>query len=727
MNIESKIRIKAVGLYIITGIAVVILLIFLYNMRKNLVSQQAEIGKQHQTLALTNELIFEVNDAQSMVTLFFTTHDSIHIKGFRKKQISINALIDTLTGIEPFGKDKLEKIKNLIEKQSTNILALNRLLSDENPITPINKSILKYQPQPNVATHVVNVRNDTIYKPSLKKKSFFRRIKEVFKPEKSTTMIISNVRVDTVRLDNANTAPVLMDVKKMVTLAGQRYDEKIRAIEQQIANQLISDREISTQVANLLLELHRETLQSVLASIKQSEKSIDRNYTISMIGSIVALSLILLFIFLIIYDVNKGKEAREKIRQVMESRHKLLLSVSHDIKSPLGSILGYLELGRLTETEIRSMQNSARHILALLDNLLEFSSLEQGSLQCSFSTFALNELCKEMEQLFLPMAEVKQIHFTCTSDSVRLISDSMKIKQIIINLMSNAMKYTRQGTVQMAMTFIDKTLCIEVKDTGAGIPKDKMEEIYKPFVQVESNNSLAQGTGLGMFVVKGLVDLLGGTIQLTSVVGEGTLVMVRIPCVKADSKIKQGAKKIAVYDDDPAMVKLARDMLMRLGHTVTEKDYEVILTDLEMGALSGKDILASSGSVPVVVMTGHSDFTLEKAIQLGFSDFLPKPFTMESMREIFGEGTPSAERFFEDVDEEMMELFRTSTRENEAILKQALDENDFNKAQAVCHKMLPMFALLGFPSDALRRMDSRRGDVYDGWQKDVEAILEIKV
>jgi len=126
-------------------------------------------------------------------------------------------------------------------------------------------------------------------------------------------------------------------------------------------------------------------------------------------------------------------------------------------------------------------------------------------------------------------------------------------------------------------------------------------------------------------------------------------------------------------------------------------------------------------------MTGHGDFTAEKAAQLGFSGFLQKPFTMESLREMFGEGENANDSFLEEDDEEIRELFRTSTAENYGILKQALADADFNKAQAICHKMLPMFVLLGYPTDALRRMDAQRGRVYDGWQNDAETILSIKV
>jgi signal transduction histidine kinase/CheY-like chemotaxis protein len=726
MNIESKIRFKAAGLYIITGIAVIVMLVYLYNMRSNINSQRTEIEKQHQVLALTNELIYAVSEAQSSVSLFVSTQDTTYISKFGKQLLSINTLIDTLAVNEPVGKNKLQQIKILLTRQTSEIAELNRQLGNKNPLTLISERIRKYKPQPTVPSRIITVKQDTVYKSAPKKKGFFRRLKEVFSPGKNSTMVISNVRVDTVHIGNTP-SPILSEVEEMALVAGKRYEKNIRAIEQQVAQQITSDREISTQVAGLLLDLHRQTLNSVLETIDRSEKSINRNYTFSVIGGIVALVLILLLIFLIICDVNKGKEARVRLREVMESRHKLLLSVSHDIKSPLGSILGYLELRRQQGEDIQSMQNSARHILALLENLLEFSSLEQGSLHLTSSTFSLGELNEEIGQLFMPLADAKGLSFAFSSDKVRLISDQMKIKQIIINLVSNAIKYTREGSTTLQTTHNGQQLCIEVSDTGAGIPADKLEEIYEPFSRVESNNTLAHGTGLGMYVVKGLIELLDGTIHVTSEVGKGTTVKVTVPCRKAVAGIKQGMKKIVVHDDDPVVAGMARDMLTRLGHKIVETGYDIILTDMEMGELSGLDILAQAGTTPVVVMTGHSDFTAEKAVQLGFDGFLSKPFTMESLREIFGEGEIAGDSFLQEDDEDIREMFRASTVENYKLLKQAQADNDFDKAQAVCHKMLPMFVLLGYPTDALRQMDAQRGKSYDGWQRDVETILSVKV
>ncbi|WP_243345544.1 hybrid sensor histidine kinase/response regulator [Parabacteroides sp. FAFU027] len=725
MSIESKIRFKAAGLYIIVGIAAAFMLFYLYNLRSNIQSQKQEIESQHRSLALTNELIYTVGEAQSSVSLFISTNDTLYIRKFGKQIHRIDLLIDTLSVTQPVGKAKLKQIKGLLSRQASNITELNRQLNQPIPVAAISERIHSYKPKQEYTLRI-SYKKDTIYN-TVKRKGFFGRLKEAFNPVKPKMTIVNRQRIDTVRLTDNDSKKILAEVDRMARKADLSYQQNIKSIGQKVAELIASDREISTQISALLMQLHRQTFDSVLTAISRSEKEIDKNYNVSRIGGALALALILLFIILIIYDVNKGKEARDKIRQVMESRHKLLLSVSHDIKSPLGSILGYLELRQQQGEDIRSMKSSARHILALLENLLEFSSLEQGSLTVSKSDFSIYGMNEEISQMFLPLAEAKKLAFSAQSDKVRIHSDQMKIKQIIINLVSNAIKYTRQGEVSLQMKYSEGQLLLTVADTGAGIPEDKLAEIYEPFTRVESNNSLANGSGLGMFVVKGLVDLLGGTIRVTSKVGEGTKVEVTIPCEQVQYVIKSGTKKIAIYEDDPVVAQMVRDMLLKLGHKVVEQEPDIILTDMEMGDITGLDILASAGNVPVVVMTGHSDYTTEKARSLGFDGFLAKPFTLNALREIFGEGEKVEDDLWGDDLDEILEIFRASTADNFDMLKAALEENDFRTAQSICHKMLPMFAQLGYPTDELRRMDARRGEVYEGWQADVEVILNIKV
>lgn len=731
-SIEKGIRFKAAMIYTIVAIGVVAMILYLHTVRKEISSQRVQIERQHTLLSVTNDLIFTVGGAQSAATLYLSTKNRTYLTQYSQFVDSVERLVDTIILLKPNEEEKLHKIGSLLRKQAQNITRLNAQLAGKNPVEVINERLQDYEPQVKEDTlHVVTIQRDTVIREA-PKKGFFKRIKEVFKPSKDTVRVVVNQRTDTIRTTANDSIPIISEVGDIAQKAQKTYDQNIRTIEKQIGELIVSNKDIATEISGLLLELHRETFNATRLILINSEEAIARNYVYSTIGGILALVLILVFIGLIITDINKGRRARqelekanENIRQVMESRHKLLLSVSHDIKSPLNSIMGYLELME-NDDRVRSMHHSSQHILSMLENLLEFSSLEQGTLQKNTSEFNLKELFWEVYEMFLPLAGQKELSLLVEADDCRICTDRVKVKQIIINLVSNGIKYTQNGAVVFRGSFCEEQLKIEVADTGAGIPAAKLPQLFRPFSRIEENNAMAAGTGLGMFVVKGLTALLDGNITLESVVGKGTTITITLPAAAGRKPMLKGAKKVRVYDDDPTIVKIVSELLERLGHRVVENDPDLILTDMEMGAVSGRDILAQANGVPVVVMTGRSDFSDALAAEMGFCGFLAKPFTIESLREIIGTGE-TFEEWMGDDYEEIMELFRTSAKEHSSVLAQALADNDFPRAQAVCHKMLPMFAQLGYPTEELRKMDTNRGKEYENWQKDAESILSIKV
>ena len=730
-SIEFQIRFKAVIIYIIAALGVVAMTVYLNNLRKNISSQRQKIENQHAILLATNNLMFAVSEAQSSASLYLSTKSKKYFNNYTQSIDTVVNLIDVIIEFKPDEAEKLHRIENLLREQAQNITNLNLQFAEPNPVVMLNERLQEYEPFSKEDTSFSsNIQIDTIVTPLPRKKS--KRTNEAFNPKKNMVEIVVNQQTNTVRTVEVDSSAIVYEVGGIAQEAQKIYDQNIKTIEKRVGKLVSSDKDIASEVSALLLEFHKETLDATLSIIDNSEKLIERNYVYSMLGGFLALGFILVFIILIITDINKGRKARrdleianERTRQIMESRHKLLLSVSHDIKSPLNSILGYLAMMQ-NNTNVRSMQNSSEHILSMLENLLEFSSLEQGTVQKSMSDFNIRDLFEDIYNMFLPLASQKALTLSFTADSVRIQTDRIKLKQIVINLVSNAIKYTPSGTVEFGATFDKNKLKIKVKDTGVGIPVEKIPQLFMPFSRIEENNAVADGSGLGMFVVKGLVDLLGGKIVIQSKVGEGTNMRVIIPIKRSVKGIPQGVKKIKVYDDDTVVVKMVSDMLLRLGHKIADSDCDLIITDMEMGDVSGLDILQNAGGLPVVVMTGRADFSTQKAINLGFDGFLAKPFSIESLREIVGDGE-ILDDFLGDNKEEIMRLFRVSVEENFLILKQFLTENNFKQAQAICHKLFPMFAQLGYPTEELRKMDTHRNNEYNGWQKDVEKILAIKV
>ena len=495
------------------------------------------------------------------------------------------------------------------------------------------------------------------------------------------------------------------------------------------------------------------------------------------------LLLIIIFIILIISDVNKSfrarraaEEARKKTEETMESRHKLLLSVSHDIKAPLSSIMGYVELmdKKGNEKEINSIQQSADHILNLLTNLLEFSSLEQGKLQVNKESFDIVQLCSESAEMFEPLAKHKNLQFIYESsieNNTYILSDKLKIKQILSNIISNCIKYTLEGSVTFKARMGRDLLVFDITDTGVGIPEDKLEDVFKPFVRIETYNQFAEGSGYGMSVVKGLVDLLGGEIHIDSEVGKGTHFEVRIPVEIVEQEVEETVEtkenkykslNILVVDDDNTLLSVIDSMLHRLGHQAIPcrslndvenalhqiQDYDYILTDREMGAVTGNDVLyffkEADPKKPVILMTARMEYTNEMAKSDGFDGFLQKPFNLKQLESLFGSVTTNedeSETAFPDFpafsemmgnDKEAMtdilNVFVQSTADDLVTMNALIEQSDFIEMQHLCHKMLPMFKQLERDTTFLAKMNSLRGKDeneadYPNWKDDAAQFM----
>jgi signal transduction histidine kinase/CheY-like chemotaxis protein len=729
---EFRVQFKALIIYLIVALGVIAMIIYLNNLRKNIFSQRTEIENQQTILFATNNLIFAVSEAQSSASLYLSTKNKKYFDNYIQSIDSVDKLINVMLMFRPAGAEKLHRIDELLREQAKNIKNLNTQFGEPNPVVSINDLLREYEPHfIEDSSFRSNLKIDTIM-TNLPRKKFFQRLSEAFNPNKNKVEVVVNQETEKQKTMTIDSSAIVYQIIFIAKKAQEIYDRNMKAIEEQVGKLVSADREIASEVSTLLLEFHKETLDETLLMINNSEKLIERNYIYSIVGGILALGLILVFIILIIADINKGRKAclalevaNKRMLQIMESRHKLLLAVSHDIKSPLNSILGYLSLMK-NDTNVRSMQNSSEHILSLLENLLEFSSLEQGTLKKSMSNFNLKNLFEDIYNMFLPLASQKSLALSFTADNIKIYFDRVKLKQIVINLVSNAIKYTQNGKVEFTAKLDENELKIEVKDTGAGISDEKISQLFIPFSRIEENNILADGTGLGMFVVKGLVDLFDGKININSKVNEGTIIIIEFPAERSTNKIPQGIKRIKIYDDDIAIIKVVSAMILKLGHKIVDEDYDLILTDMEMGNISGLDILHKANGIPVVLMTGSIDISTQKAIKLGFDGFLAKPFSIESLREIIGDGE-TLHDFMGENNEEIMRLFHTSAKKNFSILKQALADNNFEQAQAVCHKIFPIFAQMGYPTDELHKMDAHRNNEYKNWQKDVGKILSIKI
>ncbi|MCE5341494.1 MAG: response regulator [Planctomycetaceae bacterium] len=351
------------------------------------------------------------------------------------------------------------------------------------------------------------------------------------------------------------------------------------------------------------------------------------------------------------------------------AKSQFLANISHEIRTPMNAIIGFGEvlaeepLGDVQKSYVKLILDSAKRLLLLINDILDFSRIEAGRMKVEKTECDVQELIANIESLMRPEATAKNLEFNvvCEQNVPPLIkTDSLKLRQCLINLVSNAIKFTEQGKIDIAVeSFADNEksfIEFRVTDTGIGIPADKHDAIFEVFTQADGSMTRKYGgTGLGLAVTRQLAKLLGGSIKFTSEEGKGSTFILSIPadvvhtCRKASSHdvIKEYNGKfsgeILVVEDSPANQLFLRRTLEKLGFTVsvtadglqaieavqTEK-FDLILMDMQLPNMKGFEVtkkLHSMGfKIPIIAMTAslmHEDE--QQCRQAGSDDFIAKP------------------------------------------------------------------------------------------------------
>ncbi len=773
---ESRVRWEAVVIYVMATIICAFMIYYILNLKSSILNQRVAIYHNEMVLNFTNELIQNVNEAQSYAQLYTISGQPEYLISFKNNLRTTSSIKDSIISYSDnnTGNEKiLNDIVNLLNRKEMIIKDITHQYDIFNPYDEIYKILSDYKPKEKTTRIIAITKQDTIVHKA-EKQGFFQRVFSSETPRDSI-IFVSTTTYDTITEEIPASRIDLMEGIKIYTDKGkQEYLKRLQTIENQYQSFIKSDQEISEEISNLLIILHKQTLTSVMDEIEKSESIVQRSLDYSIYGGTVALVSIFLFILLISRDIRRVsrarkamEEAQKRTEEIMESRHKLLLSVSHDIKAPLASIVGYIELMQMENKNdidmqrLNSMKYSSQHILSLLSNLLEFSSLEQGKQFIKRADFNVSELCDQLATMFKPIAENKQLKFFYhknISDDLYINSDSLKIKQVVSNIISNALKYTIEGEVHFGVYLINNKLIFNVIDQGIGIPNDKIEEMFKPFSRADNNIGLAEGNGFGLFVVRGLLELLGGNIKVMSELEKGSHFEISIPVkviekpteskqIHTDNHIVTSKSKLnlLLVDDDNSLLAVIGAMLKKIGHSsdicrsyiefnkyLTELDkYDLVLTDREMGTFSGNDVLKTIKSIDkdkkVILMTARDQYSEKYAIREGFDGYIRKPFSIKDLAYLLNVNLTIEERqqceFSDDFPQlcvmfdndenairEILQAFVNATSDNLVALNDAITEHDFAKAQGICHKMRPMFMQLEQKSaEYLTDMDSRRG------------------
>ena len=395
-------------------------------------------------------------------------------------------------------------------------------------------------------------------------------------------------------------------------------------------------------------------------------KEHESNWT--LIGIIVAgLLLLLIFNLHSVMNLNRQlKAAAVAADQANRAKTDFLSTMSHDIRTPMNAIIGLTTIaGKNTEDQVtvkeslRKINLASNHLLTLINDILDISKVESGKLNLSPVTFSIVECAENLVNISQPMVKEKNIDFNFRVSRFEheyLYADQLRINQIFINILSNAVKYTEPGgTVDVDIREekgeTDKTVKITyvVADTGIGMTPEYMQHMYDPFTrQTDSRVNTIQGTGLGLSITKKMIDLMNGTIDCESEVGKGTTFTVKLEIAVADKteeEMKLPPVNVLIADDDDVLRQTAADTLRSIG---VEADtaaggmeavqkvqdgaqYQVVLLDLKMPDMDGietaRKIREKMGDkVPIVLISAYDWSDMEEAAkEAGVNGFISKP------------------------------------------------------------------------------------------------------
>ena len=695
--------------------------------------------------------------------------------------VFVHREMETLSAADDQQNLRTDSLLALLHEKDQNTIQMLRVLSEANDsllsASEIEEIISEQDSiivQQRVQHRVITKRDSLITTP--KKKGFFKRLSEVFVPSKQDSAVLVNtsleIATDTI-LEPTSSKDSLQQKIRMAT--AEKRLQRRKTIRRTSTKYQRMNTQLTARMDTLIKQYEEEmTLRARQDAELQQEVRMRSARIIAGIA-IGAVLLSAFFLILIMRDISRSNRYRRELEianrraeDLLVAREKLMLAITHDFKAPLGSIMGYTELlSRLTEDErqrfyLDNMKSSSEHLLKLVSDLLDFHRLDLNKAEVNRVTFNPSQLFDEIYVSFEPLTAAKGLTLQCHVASElngKYISDPLRLRQIVNNLVSNAVKFTQKGEITLTATYESSKLTIAIADTGKGMATEDRERIFQEFTRLSGAQG-EEGFGLGLSIVKKLVTLLEGKISVESTLGEGSCFTVVLPLYPIGESIMESKPssesetmdmdegaivvpsmkviRVLLIDDDKIQLSLTAAMLKQHGidavcceqleeliEQLRTSVFDVLLTDIQMPAINGFDLvkllrtsnIPQAKTIPVIAVTARSE--MDKAVlhEHGFAGCLHKPFTVKELLLTVNEGQLSADEahitedmgntginfsaltaYSEDDSEAACSIIQTfieETQKNIERMQQALADKDTDGIAAMAHKLLPLLTLIG--------------------------------
>ena len=608
----------------------------------------------------------------------------------------------------------MDTLANLLAAKRDNAMMVLNILADASGDAVYARKVHDLQSgrdsvviHPNEITSANN--RETVYNIVSTRRGFFRRLSDAFRRQRSDTIAttMQSGRTDSTAMAQGiniadSVAEALADIHHEIKRADTRRQD---AIDNRTRSLKLVSIQLAWRTGQMLEDIQSDEHNAMQRAIKADMQA--RRSTMMKIAML-ALLAIGAAIVLIVYtlrDIRRQRrdherivEAKNETERLMQQRQRLLLTITHDIKAPVASISGFIALLREWVSQpkpvayLDSIHSSAEHLLQLVGALLDYHQLESGKATTHAVSFNPARLVSDCATQARPVANNKNLEVVCslrTGADCVCQADAFRIRQIMNNLIGNAVKYTDRGTITVSAALNGSQLTMSVADTGSGMTESEQQRIFNAFTRLPDAQG-KEGVGLGLSITREAVNMLGGTIRVASQKGKGSKFTVTLPvtvdtvqsaqpatiagntvpnvadnptpniinpasiaaspapdmaCVKSSSH----PIKVVIVDDDRLQLQLLGEMMARMEnicldiHVTSSADEaiemigrlrpQLVFTDIEMPEMSGTDLIhhIDHSHMKVVAMTAHDDSMVPRLRQAGFDACLLKPFSMHTL------------------------------------------------------------------------------------------------
>ena len=741
-------RWMGIGIIVATVIVGCTIMIGLFEWRdrKNIENKNAELHLWRKNALDLNMCITEL----SLLSETAAGWDSAHLNRFHSLRLEVNEKLQNIANICP--KSDMQKMQYLLSEKENLLLAIRDAINERNDIhsrlaVEIPKIVEKSKKENNKVIQAQNCQ------PKKKKEGWLKRL--FGKKEKEPKPVAAKAKP-------TQTTKMLTTLHQDVLTKHQRQSRKVHGI----LDSLSYRNEVINNHLQRVITIVDAKVNDGIAKCEQQINDIENKnpyYYICMLGMLLPVLGIMFFLVRQFErKMHKSQAEMEKLitelqnankqnKDLLDSRRKTLLTIVHELRSPLSSIAREATKmlegdADLPEKKIRSIQQSTNMMSEMIDGLLTFYRLDSGKETLVKKPINLKSISETLRLEYSQQAIAAGLSLEVHDNAYGIvIADKLKLLRIGRNLLSNAIKYSSAGTIMLRTEYINGIYTMSVSDNGTGMSKEQTGNIFKAFHRL-GNAVTKDGFGLGLSIVESIVKLMKGSVNVESEQGRGSIFTVRIPMERADSPKNvtacyQGMEqsdnyKIIAIDDSEAQLEIIREAFAVTGMScdtcknvdelmakMRENEYDLLITDLKMPDYDGYAVLEllrmsnirNSRTIPVLILTASDNITEEEFIDAGFSGCVFKPVSFDELKKKVDECIKAVnkERVLDfsklmayGNGYRLLETIANETQDELANIKAIATLEDREKMQGIIHHLYSSWGIIGAdqPLRALSRL-----------------------